>query len=96
MQPETTEWIEIAEGDFLTATREVAANLPNFNAACFHAQQCIEKYLKALLVEHNVAFPKTHQLGFLADLLPQLSADLELIRTEIAHLSPYHRRSLPA
>ena len=89
MQPETAEWIEIAEGDFLTATREVAADVPNFNATCFHAQQCIEKYLKAVLVERNVAFPRTHQLGFLADLLPELSADLELIRNEIARLSPY-------
>ena len=89
MLPETAEWVEIAEGDFLTATREAAAEVPNFNAACFHAQQCIEKYLKALLVEHNVMFPKTHQLGALADLLPKASGDLEPIRSELARLSPY-------
>jgi len=89
MQPETAEWVEIVEGDFLTATREAAAKVPNFNAACFHAQQCIEKYLKALLVEHNIVFPKTHQLGFLGDLLPRAAGDLDPIGGELARLSPY-------
>lgn len=89
MKPETAEWIRIAEGDFLTANREAAANVPNFEAACFHAQQCIEKYLKALLVENDIPFPKAHQLGFLADRFPRASGDLEAIRSELARLSPY-------
>jgi HEPN domain-containing protein len=29
---------------------------------CFHAQQCAEKYLKAVLHEWGIAFPKTHDL----------------------------------
>jgi HEPN domain-containing protein len=54
MRPETAEWIEMAEADFRTATREVAAEeFPNYDAVCFHAQQSAEKYLKALLVEHG-------------------------------------------
>jgi len=32
---------------------------------CFHAQQAVEKYLKAFLVFHNIDFPKTHDLEFL-------------------------------
>ena len=44
------EWIDKAEGDYLTATREVGADPPNYDAACFHAQQCIEKLLKGLLI----------------------------------------------
>lgn len=36
---------------------------------CFHAQQCAEKALKAVLVAHSVAFPKTHSLAVLLDLL---------------------------
>lgn len=32
---------------------------------CFHAQQAIEKFLKAFLVFHNKDFPKTHDLEFL-------------------------------
>ena len=34
------EWITKAEGDFATATREMASpENPNFDAVCFHAQQ---------------------------------------------------------
>lgn len=32
---------------------------------CFHAQQAVEKFLKAFLVFHNVDFPKTHDLDYL-------------------------------
>jgi HEPN domain-containing protein len=30
--------------------------------ACFHAQQCAEKALKALLLHLEIAFPKTHAI----------------------------------
>jgi len=47
--------------------RELSALVnPNYDAVCFHAQQCAEKYLKAFLQEANIQFPKTHDL---ADLL---------------------------
>ena len=32
---------------------------------CFHAQQAVEKYLKAFLAYHNVDFPRTHDVDFL-------------------------------
>jgi len=36
----TREWISKAEGGFTTARREVqASKAPNYDAACFHAQQ---------------------------------------------------------
>jgi HEPN domain-containing protein len=35
---------------------------PNPDAVCFHAQQCIEKYLKGVLQSDGVAFTKTHDL----------------------------------
>ena len=40
---------------------------PEFYAStiCFHAQQAVEKYLKAFLVHHNIDFPRTHDLDFL-------------------------------
>jgi len=30
--------------------------------ACFHAQQCVEKSLKAILEAHGVRYPKIHDL----------------------------------
>ena len=50
MKVTTREWIEKAEADYVSAGREYRArNRPNFDAACFFAQQCIEKYLKGRL-----------------------------------------------
>jgi len=50
MKVETIEWIGKAEGDIRTSQREFSVNEhPNYDAVCFHAQQCAEKYLKAQL-----------------------------------------------
>ena len=87
MQPATSEWIAKAEGDFTTALREYRARKsPNYDAACFHAQQCAEKYLKALLQEKNVAFDKTHDLVTLLSLLPGMIG-LAALRSNLALLS---------
>jgi HEPN domain-containing protein len=70
MTPLTQEWVDKAEGDFATASREIRARrAPNYDAVCFHAQQCVEKYLKARLQEAGIAFPKTHNLTALLDLV---------------------------
>lgn len=34
-----------------------------FDAACFHAQQSVEKSLKGFLTCRSIPFPKTHDLG---------------------------------
>lgn len=48
MKPLTQEWVNKAEADFSSAQRELRARKnPNYDAACFHAQQCVEKYIKA-------------------------------------------------
>lgn len=44
MKTETAEWLAKAEGDLRTAQRELlVAELPNYDAVCFHSQQCAEK-----------------------------------------------------
>lgn len=71
MREELREWIDKAEGDYFSALREYRARTNvNHDSACFHAQQCVEKYLKAVLVSHGIPFAKTH------DLLPLLTACL--------------------
>jgi HEPN domain-containing protein len=40
------------------------------DSVCFHCQQAIEKYLKALLIFRAIPFPKTHDLRVLMRLLP--------------------------
>lgn len=60
------EWIDKAEEDYVVALREFRARkLPAHGAVCFHAQQCIEKYLKAVLTRRGIAFAKVHDLAVL-------------------------------
>ena len=87
MKPQTREWIEKAEGDFVSALREIRARKkPNYDAACFHAQQCAEKYMKAWLQEHDTAFDKTHDLVRLLGLMPA-AVGLQALRPGLAQLS---------
>jgi HEPN domain-containing protein len=73
MKAETAEWVAKAEGDFADAQRGYRARThPNPDGVCFHVQQCLEKYLKARLVEAGVSFPKSHDLGRILDLIVPL------------------------
>src|SRR5438552_3602045 len=45
-------------------------NSPPTDTVCFHAQQCAEKHLKALLAFHSVPFPKIHDIRELVMLVP--------------------------
>jgi HEPN domain-containing protein len=72
MKASTAEWVEKAEGDWDVAQRAYRARKrPNYDAACFHVQQCVEKYLKARLNEAGIVINKTHNLSdLLSDVLP--------------------------
>lgn len=84
------EWINKAEGDYATAMREFRARkLTNYDAVCFHAQQAIEKYLKAFLLKNKVAFPKTHNLRELLELCLPVDSSLDLQRDLLIQLDRY-------
>jgi HEPN domain-containing protein len=69
MSPITQEWLEKAAGDYRTMRREhLVTEEPSYNAVCFHAQQCIEKLLKAFLHANQTYFPKTHDIAELLKL----------------------------
>jgi HEPN domain-containing protein len=90
MKPSTREWVDKAEADFATAGRELRARRqPNFDAACFHAQQCVEKYLKARLVEAGISFPKTHDLEALLDLILPQEPLWEAFRSKLNELTSF-------
>ena len=84
MKSATTEWITKAEGDFLTAGRELRARkAPNYDAVCFHAQQCAEKYLKAVLQENEKHIPKIHNLIELMLLCEEIDNSYEMLRADL-------------
>jgi len=65
-------WLTDAYADLANA-RSLAAHRDEGTApfaSAFHAEQAIEKGLKALLVWHAVDFPPRHDLGLLVGLVP--------------------------
>jgi HEPN domain-containing protein len=90
MKATTREWIEKAEADFMSAGREYRArNQPNFDAACFFAQQCIEKYPKGRLAEASSPIPKTHDLSVLLDSVVVIEPLWEAARSRMETLTSY-------
>ncbi|MFM9979394.1 MAG: HEPN domain-containing protein [Burkholderiales bacterium] len=90
MKPLTREWVDKAEGDRSTAQRELRVRKsPNFDAVCFHAQQCAEKYLKALLQERAAAIPHTHNLEALAKPMLASNPALAALTTDLRTLGAY-------
>lgn len=70
MNATAKEWVAKAEADYATAGRELrASQSPNYDATCFHAQQCVEKLMKGLLIHLGILAPKTHDLVMLDRLL---------------------------
>jgi HEPN domain-containing protein len=65
------QWAAKAEGDLKNAAHTVRLqkDCPT-DTVCFHVQQCVEKYLKALLVLNGVEFTRTHQISSLLALVP--------------------------
>ncbi|HTF38461.1 MAG TPA: HEPN domain-containing protein [Blastocatellia bacterium] len=90
MKPLTREWIDKAEGDWDSAGLLFRARKrPNYASACFHAQQCIEKYLKARLVEAGIYFSKTHNLIALLSLVVAIEPSWSALQSHLQRLNVY-------
>jgi HEPN domain-containing protein len=74
------QWIKKAEGDLRSAQLLLAADPPEPDAVAFHAQQAVEKYLKAYLVHLGIDPPRTHDLITLFDLIAPHDDNLEPLR----------------
>jgi HEPN domain-containing protein len=84
----TQEWISKAEGDFASSGRELRARKdPNYDSACFHAQQCAEKYLKARLMEANVTFRRSHDLLMLLNLVLPIEPSWQALMPRLSQLT---------
>ena len=59
------------------------------SSVCFHAQQYLEKAMKAVLVSSTVIFRRTHDLEELADLLEQKVIEPPLPKDQLKRLNPF-------
>lgn len=84
------EWIAKAEEDYKAMEELYNKSPSNFaTTICFHAQQCAEKYLKALLTKYGVEPPWIHALETLLDLIVPKVPKIEKYRPMLAELTPY-------
>jgi HEPN domain-containing protein len=65
------QWTSYGNADLRLANHgfTLGENAP-FHLIAYHAQQSVEKYLKAYLVFYGVEFPYTHNLLWLLDICP--------------------------
>ncbi|MGI8856379.1 MAG: HEPN domain-containing protein [Thermomicrobiales bacterium] len=80
-------WLRKARSDFTAIEALIAAN--TLDAACFHAQQAAEKYLKAYLAHANSPFPSTHNLVKLVELCLLLDGSFATMIHVVTPLVPY-------
>lgn len=66
-------WVEKADRDLLSAIKLLEENI--YDYALFHAQQAVEKYLKAFLVSKNRPLRKTHDIGWLIEQCTKIDPD---------------------
>ncbi len=71
MKEETKSWIKYANENLDSAKVLLESEL--YNPCLQNVQQCVEKSLKALLVEHSIIFYKTHRISDLKTTLVKLS-----------------------
>jgi HEPN domain-containing protein len=63
-------WMSKAVEDLAVAEVVLQSGIGATWASCFHAQQAVEKALKAILTACGIDFPRTHALQRLRELLP--------------------------
>ena len=90
INPLTLERVRTAESDYGMMKLGLQALTPElYDPICFHAQQCIEKYLKAWLQEANIRPPRTHELNVLLHLIVPTHPEWGAWQTDFADFEPH-------
>jgi len=83
------QWLAKAEQDY-RAMKLIILHEPSLSSlAAFHAQQAAEKFLKAFLVQHQIEFPKTHDIRRLLMLVAEADKVLSESLREAVTLTVY-------
>jgi HEPN domain-containing protein len=73
----------------LIAARAILAAGDALDTVCFHAQQTVEKSLKAVLALHEIEYPRRHDVGELLELVRPLVPEVAQYAEHIINLAPY-------
>ena len=80
-------WLRFADSDLDLARTQLTGNVM-IEALCFHAQQAVEKAIKAVLVHFDIPVPRTHVIEIVIDKAEQKVEIPKFVR-EAANLTPY-------
>ena len=89
MNPLTLERAQKAERDYAAIALHQGAEDPDFDIICFHAQQCVEKYLKAWLQESGIPLIKSYDLLALLDLILPEMPSWRVWQSNFLVIAPY-------
>lgn len=84
-----SEWFAKADKDLRTAELSLVVEDPMPEIACYHAQQCAEKYLKGYLTCRQISFKFVHELAYLARLCANSDPDFGVLLEPAAQLEDY-------
>ena len=83
------EWMIHAESDLKLARLAVMDASIRREQVCFHAQQAVEKAIKAVLISRGIEFPLTHDIEELLEIAESSGIPLPEDIRESGFLSPY-------
>lgn len=90
MNEATEPWILKAEEDIKAGKILLESGDYPSAVVCFHAQQAVEKYLKAFLTEKGIEFRRTHDLLILLDeYCLALDDEFDNLRIQLNDLTDY-------
>jgi HEPN domain-containing protein len=81
--------LALAREDLISAEALDKAERVSDSPVGFHAQQAVEKALKAAIASHDLEFPFTHDLGLLMQLCEDAGLELPADLAEADRLTPY-------
>ena len=93
MRNATQAWVGQARDEFDTA--DILLSNEKYQAVCYHSQQCVEKILKALLLEKAAVIPRSHDIVELRTRVLALGWNIALGIDEAVFLNSVYRGRYP-
>jgi HEPN domain-containing protein len=82
-------WLAKAENDLLNIRNNLAASNIPWDTVCFHAQQLVEKVLKAFLVARGQPASRLHDLVALLSSCAEIEPSLVALEEDCRRLTTY-------
>jgi HEPN domain-containing protein len=87
MKEIVAEWYTKACSDLKSA--QILLREGIYDTSCFHAQQAVEKILKAFLIKRDFEIEKTHDLVKLIEDCSRLDSSFENLRNSVSKINSY-------